>query len=201
MSAGARLALLLLAAGAAFGDRLPPVDESGLDPSFAAFKAHLLNILEKRDVAGLVGTLDPGVRVTFGDDGGIASFRRHWKLDRPAESRIWAELATVLKLGVTREENEFVAPYIFTRFPHNLDAYTYAAVVRSDTRFRGSTAPLDHDLVEIVAPARNGWVEVRTLTGLTGFLQTRDIRSPLDYRAFFEKKNGQWKLTAFIKGD
>jgi hypothetical protein len=32
-------------------------------------------------------------------------------------------------------------------------------------------------------------------------LPQQTIRSPLQYRAFFEKRNGLWKLTAFTTGE
>ena len=45
------------------------------------------------------------------------------------------------------------------------------------------------------------WRKVRTLGGLSGFVKTEFVRSPIDYRAGFEKKRGVWKMVAFIAGD
>jgi hypothetical protein len=198
----------LLAALSLQADKLPPVDESAQDPSFLAFKVRLLAALQRRDVTGLISALDPKVRVRFGAEEGIAAFRRHWKLDRPAQSRIWNELGTVLRLGATRDETDFVAPYVFTRFPPTLDAYVHVAVIRPGAELRRTAAAaapkvgtLEFDIVQLVGGRRNGWVEVATADGRTGWLPEREIRSPMDYRAFFEKKNGQWKLTAFTTGD
>src|SRR5688572_6022120 len=96
-----RLVLMLaaLAAGACAADRLPPVDESASDPSFLAFKVRLLAALERKDVAALTAALDPKVRSSFGEEDGIASFRRYWRLDRPAQSKVWSALGAVLRLG------------------------------------------------------------------------------------------------------
>jgi hypothetical protein len=202
------LIAVLLAAAVAGQDRLPPVDESTSDPSFLAFKVRLLAALERKDVAALMRALDPKIRVSFGAGDGIATFRKHWHLDRPAQSKVWTELATVLRLGATRDETEFIAPYVFTRFPQTLDAYNHAAVIRPAAILRKSpslTAPkiatLDHSIVVLLGQPGNGWRQVRTPDGVTGWLQERDLRSPLDYRAFFEKRNEEWRLTAFTRGD
>ena len=205
-----RLVLMLaaLAAGAFGADGLPPVDESASDPSFLAFKVRLLAALERKDVTALMAALDPKVRTSFGEGDGITTFRRHWRVDRPAQSKVWSELAAVLRLGATRDETEFIAPYVFTHFPKTLDAYSHAAVVQPGAVLRKSAAPkaapvatLDYHIVQLVGQPVNGWREVRTTDGATGWLPQRSLRSPLEYRAFFEKRNGQWKLTAFIAGD
>lgn len=199
---------LLLTAGLLNADRLPPVDESAQDPSFLAFKTKLLAAIDRKDVKGLLAAIDPKIRVSFGGDGGIEGFRRFWKLDKPAESKVWSELGAVLRLGATRDEPEFIAPYVFTRFPPTLDAFANAAVIRPKVVLRKSpaaTAPavatLDYDIVQLVGQPRKGWVEVRTDAGQMGWVQQSEIRSPVNYRAFFEKKSGQWKITAFIAGD
>lgn len=198
----------VLAAALLGADRLPPVDESASDPSFLAFKVRLLAALGRKDLPSLLRAVDPKIRVSFGAGDGIATFRKHWKLDRPAQSTVWTELASALRLGATRDETEFIAPYVFSRFPQTLDAYSHAAVIRRATILRKSpaaTAPkvatLDYTILTLLGQPAKGWREVRTADGVTGWVQERDIRSPLDYRAFFEKRNGEWKLTAFTKGD
>jgi hypothetical protein len=207
------LCLIFAAASLVSAQKLPPVDEAAADPSFLEFKNRLLAALQRKDVTTLVSVLDPEVRVggsspTGGSaEAGVEAFRRKWQLDKPAQSRIWDELGTALRLGVTRDEVEFIAPYVFTRFPHTLDAYTHAAVVSPNAELRKApalAAPklglLQHDVVQTLGPPKNGWVEVRTEDRRSGWLQERDIRSPLDYRAFFERKQGRWKLTAFVNG-
>ena len=200
--------LAILAGTLAGADKLPPVDESASDPSFLAFKVRLLAALERKDLGALLKAVDPKIRSSFGGNDGIADFRRHWKLDRPAQSEVWAELATVLRLGVTRDDPEFIAPYVFTKFPPTLDAYSHAAVIRPAAVLRktpsasgAKVAALQYNMVQFIGERSGAWRQVRTAEGLTGWVHERDIRSPLDYRAFFEKRDGQWKLTAFIAGD
>ena len=45
------------------------------------------------------------------------------------------------------------------------------------------------------------WYKIETLGGKKGFVSAEFVRSPIDYRACFEKKNGKWKMTAFVAGD
>lgn len=42
---------------------------------------------------------------------------------------------------------------------------------------------------------------VRTANGQEGWVRGSDVRSPIDYRAGFSKRSGQWKLEAFVAGD
>jgi hypothetical protein len=34
-----------------------------------------------------------------------------------------------------------------------------------------------------------------------GFVALQYIRSPVDYRAYFQKSGGRWRMTLFIAGD
>ena len=45
------------------------------------------------------------------------------------------------------------------------------------------------------------WLKVETLGGKKGFVNAKFVRSPIDYRAIFEKKSRSWKMTAFVSGD
>ena len=76
--------LILIFAGSTLcaTDRLAPVDQSASDPTFLAFKVRLLGVLQRRDVPALLAAIDPKIRVSFGENDGIATFRKYWKLDR-----------------------------------------------------------------------------------------------------------------------
>jgi hypothetical protein len=45
------------------------------------------------------------------------------------------------------------------------------------------------------------WLKIRTPGGQAGFVAGKDIRSPLDLRACFERKAAAWILTVLISGD
>jgi hypothetical protein len=42
---------------------------------------------------------------------------------------------------------------------------------------------------------------VRLGDGRTGFVAAGYVRSPVDYRAIFRRRGGQWQLLTFIAGD
>jgi hypothetical protein len=45
------------------------------------------------------------------------------------------------------------------------------------------------------------WTTIKLGNGKKGYIATQYMRSPIDYRAYFDKVNGTWKLTAFVAGD
>lgn len=194
---------------------LPPVDESAKDASFAAFKARLLAALEKKDASFLLTVVAEDVQVSGGDDLGIKAFRNFWKLDTaPAQSGVWAELAAVLKLGCAYDpQGTFSAPYLYARFPNGLDTAEYVVAVheRAPLRAAGNaSAPvietLHYDVLQVLDTGqdpgvKDRWPHVRSASGKAGYVDPRDVRSPLGYRAGFERRKGAWLLTYFLSGD
>ena len=68
-------------------------------------------------------------------------------------------------------------------------------------------ADVTHQLLEQIdiEPAdleRTGpdYVHVKADAG-TGYVKISEVRSPIDYRAVFQKIDGAWKLVAFVAGD
>jgi len=64
-----------------------------------------------------------------------------------------------------------------------------------------ATALLSFDIVERLGPSRHGedmveWIPVRTLEGQTGYVNARDVMSPLMPRAQFALRRGHWALVA-----
>ena len=68
-------------------------------------------------------------------------------------------------------------------------------------------AKLSYNIVEIIKSIekfhaeKGDWYEIKTLGGKKGFVKAEFVRSPIDYRAGFEKKSGKWKMTFFLAGD
>jgi hypothetical protein len=61
-----------------------------------------------------------------------------------------------------------------------------------------------NDIVELVPWKGNQnryWRRVKTEDGESGYVAARDVRSPIDYRAAFEKVDGRWMMTFFVVGD
>ena len=121
--------------------RLAPVDEANQRADFFGFREKLQQRIATRDVAALLGIVHPDIKTTFGDDNGIDAFKRLWRLDQ-RDSELWRELGAVLALGGTFEGSDaFVAPYVFSRWPDNFDAFDHVAVVGSKVRVTFRACP------------------------------------------------------------
>ena len=45
------------------------------------------------------------------------------------------------------------------------------------------------------------WIAVRLDDGRSGFVRRALARSPIDYRAWFRKREGKWRMEGFLAGD
>lgn len=192
--------------------QLLPVDEGARDPSFLAFRRDLLRAIERKDSGRVLAAVDPKVRVHFGEGGGIGEFRKMWKPTRK-DSRLWGVLKSVVTLGGSFERSSgahrvFWAPYVYIKFPEDLDSFEYWAIIEKDVAVRSrpeARAPVMQRLSYALVPAESltgntKWVKVKLPEG-PGFVPAASIRSPVDYRAAFEKVRGKWKLTALVAGE
>ena len=195
-----------LLSSAAPAQTLPPRDECG--PEFAAFRAQLLDIIARRDAARLLEHLDPQIEFSFGGDGpGRDAFAVQWGLATPETSALWTTLAEALLLGCARSENgEVAAPYLFVRFPQQVDVFS-GGVARPGARLY-SAAGAEEDGVpiawQVVTETENrgtGWTRVRLADGRSGFIPDEMLLSPIGWRAIFAQRGGRWLMTAFIAGD
>ncbi len=194
--------------------KLYPIDEAAKDPSFFVFRARLLKAIQKRDSAFLLTVVDPKIANNFGGDDGLANFKRIWHPER-LTSPVWTELLSALVLGGKFDKDQsFAAPYLFNAFPEELDAFVHSAIIEGGVRVRREPnsqgaviRTLSFDIVKLGEgePKRSAdkreWIPVVLADGQKGYVASEYIRSPIDYRAFFEKKNGKWLMTAFIAGD
>ena len=194
-------------AGAQVG-KLLPIDEASRDPEFFAFRAQLQAAVARHDAEAVLAAVDQNVRNTFGGDDGIDAFRRRWNL--PAGDRLWDELGTALAFGgAFREGGHFAASYVFARWPEPFDSFGHVAVLGTNVRVR--TQPdlksriltaLSFDVVPLAAPVGDSeWARIKLRDGRTGYISSRYVRSPVDYRALFNKVDGRWRMTAFVAGD
>lgn len=190
---------------------LRPVDEAVEQPDFFSFRAGLIAAVARRDAAAIRSVVHPDIRNTFGPDEGIQTFEKTWRLDDPA-SDFWSKFATVLALGGKfLTPTGFVAPYTFAAWPDDLDGFEFVAVIGADVRVRLApsleAATIGSVSFGVLERARlddsiagNGWTAIRW-RGRTGFVYSQYVRSPTDYRAFFARENGRWRLTLFVAGD
>lgn len=43
--------------------------------------------------------------------------------------------------------------------------------------------------------------QVKLRDGRKGYIASRYVRSPVDYRAFLTREGGRWRMTLFVAGD
>jgi len=198
-----------------------PVDEAKKDPSFFAFREKLIAAVKRKDSKYFLSIVDPNIKNGFGGDDGIKEFRSRWEFDYP-DNDFWSEFLPVITNGGSFQKQGgknsiFFAPYIFQAFPEDLDAIKYRVVIGKNVNLRkdGSldspaVALLSYNIVKvdedssIEGRGKDGvfdWYAVETLGGKKGFVKAEYVRSPLDYRAGFEKIKGEWKMTIFVAGD
>ena len=196
--------MLLLALAAAV---LPPVDQCSSDRTFVQFRRDLLRTIEKRDAKALLAAVADDIRVSFGDDSGRDDFVRSWQLDKPQKSRVWEELGTALRLGCTIEGDGRTAPSLGGQIGERdvfetLVALPGASLRRAPSGASPRVTGLKWDLLTIDKPWDGGrWIAVRLDDGRRGFILRSETRSPVDYRAWFEKRDGRWLMAAFLAGD
>ncbi|HEX6280471.1 MAG TPA: SH3 domain-containing protein [Pyrinomonadaceae bacterium] len=200
-----------------------PVDEANQDASFFEFRKKLITAAERKDLKYVQSIMDPQIELSFGGHSGLSGFRSLWK----NEADFWAEFLPVIKnggrfVGEGRNKlNSFSAPYLFTDMPEDLDHFEHLAVFGNNVNLRERPqmdAPvisqLSYNIVKVDPEAaikkktgpgeydwKIDWQKVTTLGGQTGWMKAEYVRSPIDYRAGFDKKRGRWLMTYFIAGD
>jgi hypothetical protein len=195
--------------------KLYPVDEAARDGSFFAFRARLMIAVEQRDAVFVTSVVSPTIKNSFGGNDGLAEFKKYWRPERAA-SRLWATLMGVLALGGSFDErNAFIAPYTFSKWPEEIDAFQHGAIVGEGVRVRERPAldgkvlaSLSFDIVKVpdwrpaqTRGSKQVWIKVTLANGAPGYVAADYIRSSIDYRAIFEKKDGRWVMTVLIAGD
>ena len=185
------------------GPKLMPVDEGTKDPSFVAYRNQLLDAVKRRDVEAIVALADPKVRTSFGDGGGSAELRRILKKPGAVE-----DLERLLTQGGKFRGESFSAPYVYSAWPDSHDAFQFRAITSENVplrQFGDRNAPviatLSYDIVERKGEEKDGWQEVKTADGHTGVVEAKNVRSPIGFRALFNKSDGSWKMTGLVAGD
>jgi hypothetical protein len=189
--------------------KLPPTDECARDVSFREFRAQLIRAAERKDVQYLLAVTADDIKFSFGDNQGKAAFAKNWRLEAPASSHFWSELLSVLRLGCAFTGDNASAPYLFARFPNQFDPYDHVVAVHPRTRARVAPraasriiATFNGDILKLVGDdLAVDWIAVALPDGRIGHVRRSQVRSPVDYRAIFEKRGSHWQMTTFVAGD
>ena len=201
-------ALFLLAAAP---DRLPPVEQCLNDPGFTRVRQQLERVVHARDLDGLLSLMSKDVRVTFGGRYGRDGFREHWTSAPDDRPHLWRELDRALRLGCAEaRDGKGVAyraiPAMFVT-GDDLDGFsTWVALPGAVLRARPTAGAKSVRLppwtvLDEVEHDGASWIEARTPKGRRGYVRTSEARSLLDYRIIFGRRDGAWRITAFVAGD
>jgi hypothetical protein len=185
---------------------LRPEDQSERDASLDALLGTIRAIVRRRDATALQALMAPDFKVEFDVGKGPRAFQRHWRLAAPG-SRVWPLLDRVFALGGTfYSESLFALPYVYTRFPHDLDRLHFVVAtgeipLRAAARATGATVGMLKDaIVQLASPltppavlADVPFVAVRHPEHGVCYAAGSDVYSPAGHRVFFEKRQGRWR--------
>jgi hypothetical protein len=184
---------------------LPPSEEP--DPALVRLIARLHKILAAREHLALEAMMNPVFRVEFDAGKGSAAFRRHWRPES-AGSPVWDILQRLITLPAHRySDTLYAVPYVFARFPFDLDPLRYVVAVKKEVALLAEPKPdakrvgtLDHSIVPLANPVQppviipsGGFVELMHPDSGRCFAASDDIYHPSAHRAFFQKRAGQWR--------
>ncbi len=184
------------------------------DADLDALIAGLTKAAEAKDFAPFEAALTPEATASFGGDVGPEGIKRVHGVDQP-DTKFWDEWLKAAKLGGTFVQAEiYVLPYTAGELPESADPFLSVIAIGDKTLLykepkegAAVVADVTHQLLEQldIEPAeleKTGpdYIRVKADAG-EGYVKVAEVRSPLDYRAVFEKIDGVWKLTAFVAGD
>jgi len=193
--------------------RVPPIDTCRQTGSFPAFRKAFETAVAERDFALLEPLIAYDIQTDFGGGGGMEDFANHWRGSAWKTSKLWDELDKVIALGCGGGEGYFAMPRMFVADMGEVDSFDAlvalgeavplysAASDTSDVLARLDWAVVQQVTGEDARPTSADWTEVKAGDGTVGFVESALLRSPIDYRAVFQWRKTQWKMTAFIAGD
>lgn len=186
--------------------RYAPQDDCHGQPGWPTFRDALVASIRGRNAQGLAKLSAPDIALDYGGGSGPAELIR--RLKEP-DSRLWQELDAILPLGCAMQGGLAAMPWVFWNVPDDIDSYSAMLVLDEDTPLleKAGGKPFANAGWVIVGidplnfDNNSRFTRVTTHQGIKGWVETRKLRSLLDYRLIAEPKDGQWQITAFIAGD
>ncbi|MCG6142940.1 SH3 domain-containing protein [Leptospira bandrabouensis] len=198
---------------------LKPVDTSREDKDFFSFKQKLEKSIKEKDVKFIETIVDPQISFDFSEDGmGKGRFLKHWKLDKsPKNSEFWNVLSQTINLGFTYKDNIWSAPFLFNLTPESIDSYSFSLITGNTVNVRNKPSKqgavltqlswefVKNEYEETTAEKKTtnepcNWQKVCISDGQVGYICEQYLRSPMDYRVGFSKKNKTWMMIFFVTG-
>jgi len=185
---------------------LRPEDESTRDKSLQALLGSMRAIVRRKDSKALAVLMGPDFKVEFDVGKGPDVFRRQWDSET-STTAVWAVLDRLLSLGGTFYSNSlFAVPYVYTRFPYDLDRLSHVVatgdvpVYAESNLASARVGMLKHAIVPLATPltppamlCQQPFVAVQHPELGLCYVAGTDVYSPVGHRAFFEKRQGKWR--------
>lgn len=198
-------------------------DQAKPGSSFYAFRQRLRQAVRDRDADFLRQIADPQIKLSFG----LPITIEQLDIDNP-KALVWQHLERIINIGCVPYEAPTDVPSSEAwTCPHVAEAsvgdpFTDVYVVGTGVNVRSlpeansavvavlsnEVVPFDSRGAERLSQQQvqgietlDGWKPVTTPEGIRGFVSSRYAYIPAGYRARFEQKQGQWKMTIFIAGD
>jgi len=180
---------------------------ASLDAALTALLNRMRRIVTERDYRSLEGLMSPTFRVEFDVGQGPRVFRNHWRTESH-QSPLWKILERLLSLeGTFYSPTLYVLPYVYARFPIDLNPLEYVVAVNKEVPLfakpeseakpigflQHSIDPLAKPLEPPVIIPAEGFIEVNHPVLGKCFVACSGVYSPAGHRAFFEKRNNQWR--------
>jgi len=191
----------------------PPRDDCADLPGWPAFHAKLEAAIKQRDTAALTALTDPDVKLDFGGGYGTRELKKRLT---DKDFLLWDELAALLPLGCSGSTNEgrgstATMPWIIEKSPEYDDPYGAMLVLGTKVPVYSTASPASpvigtvdwaFAMVKEYAGPDKPLTEV-TLHGQksTVFIETKRMRSILDYRIEADLRKDGWHINALIAGD
>lgn len=196
------------------GPDFPPIDEGANNVQFAEFRANLMSAIQKKNYEWATSRISLTIKYSFGEDNGKKELLETWDRIPTARDEFFARLLDCLKLGGQFKKFDgktlFIAPYVFSAWPDSYDSFTHLAVIRphssvhakpdeqSEVVAEAGQSIVRHDYSELA----EGWHFIEYAEDKWGWIRATDARSPIDYRAIFEKNAvGSYELVTLVAGD
>ena len=191
---------------------IPPLDDDPKPASLKVFLQNLDEIIATRNFSTIKKLLADDVLNSFGGEGGKAEFVRIWK---PRQAALFKQL-TALRQGGGRLSSDqdktqiYCMPRSFTDFPQQLDVFTHGVLTGKNIAVHASASSnspvitrLSYSIVKIDEwQTSQAWQKVLLKQNVQGYVRANQVRSPIDYRACFVKRdNDKWLMTTLVAGD
>ena len=197
--------------------QLLPIDEGRNNKQFTTFRESLMAAIAAENLDWILNRVAPEIHFSFGSGPGKEAFIKNWK--QIGWDKFLTELQRVVENGGHFQQPDFFsAPYTFSNWPAQLDAFSYIMAVKHNTRVFAEpnldSEPIGYLNYEAVGVEEwnsedfeNGdvwenWFKVRWRGAYpVAWVHHSEARHGVDYRAGFKKINGSYMITYFIAGD